>query len=32
MIIRFAFSALTWLVWRQEEHPADKKPSDEVLA
>jgi len=28
----FAFSALTLLVWRQEEHPACDKLSDEVLA
>jgi len=28
----FAFSALTLLVWRQEEPPACKKLSDEVLA
>ena len=27
-----AFSALTLLVWRQEGHPACKKPSSEVLA
>jgi len=29
---RFAFSALTLLVWHQEEHPAHKKLSDGVLA
>jgi len=28
----FAFSALTLLVWRQEEHPTCKKLNDEVLA
>jgi len=28
---RFAFSALTLLVGRQEEHPAYKRLSDEVL-
>jgi len=27
----FAFSALTLLVWRQEEHPVCKKLNDEVL-
>jgi len=27
-----AFSALTLLVWHQEEHPACKKMSDDVLA
>ena len=27
-----AFSALTLLVWRQEEHPSCKKLSDEMLA
>jgi len=29
---RFAFNALTLLVGRQEEHPACRKLSDEVLA
>jgi len=32
MMLSFAFSALTLLVGGQEEHPACKKPSDEVLA
>jgi len=30
--VSFAFSALTLFVGRQEEHPACKKLSDEVLA
>jgi len=32
MMLSFAFSALTLLVGGLEEHPACKKPSDEVLA
>jgi len=31
-VIIFAFSALTLLVWHQEEHLACKKSSDEMLA
>jgi len=30
--VKFAFGALTLLVGRQEEHPACKKTSDEMLA
>jgi len=32
MMLSFAFSALTLLVGGEEEHPACKKTSDEVLA
>jgi len=31
-LFMLAFSALTLFVWHQEEHPACKKLSDEVLA
>jgi len=31
-VVKFAFGALTLLVGRQEEHPACKQFSDEVLA
>ena len=31
-LLCFAISVLTLLVWRQEEHPACKKLSGEVLA
>jgi len=32
LLLQFAFIALTLLVGRQEEHPACKKLTDEVLA